>query len=108
MRKFICQILAVLVLFMSAEGAWDMAKESHAHRDSLAHQVDANDHGLVDPDPLSDGDNSQCGHLCHGHMSSITSGSDELLIVENGNHIAFNSSPILSRAQAPPTPPPNA
>lgn len=106
MRIFICRLLAVLVLFMSAEGAWDMAKESHAHRDGLAHQVDAD--GPVDPDPLSDGDGNQCGHLCHGHMSSITSGSDEFLIVENGNDIAFSSSPVSDRSQAPPTPPPNA
>jgi hypothetical protein len=108
MRIFICRLLAILVLFMSAEGAWDMAKESHAHRDTLAHQVDADDHGSVDPDPLSDGDDNQCGHLCHGHMSSITAGSDALLIVVNGNDIAFSSFPLSSRSQAPPTPPPNA
>jgi len=93
---------------MSAEGAWDMAMESHAHSDYLAHQVDADDHGSVDPDPLSDGDGSQCGDLCHGHMSSITGDSDELLIVEHRKYFIFDSALFASRAQLPPTPPPNA
>lgn len=108
MRLLICQLLAVSVLFMSAEGAWDMAKESHAHRDNLAHQVDADNHGADNPNPLSDGDRNQCGHLCHGHMSSITESPDEFLIVATGHYFAFNSPPFSNRSQAPPTPPPNA
>jgi len=108
MRIFVCQLLAISVLFMSAEGAWDMAKESHAHGDSLAHQVDADDHDPADPKPLSGGDGNHCAHLCHGHMSSITAGSEEFLIIEHGTYIAFQASPFSSQSQAPPTPPPNA
>jgi hypothetical protein len=108
MRLFICQFLAVLVLFMIAEGAWDMANESHAHRDNLAHQTDTDNHGSVDPDPLSDGEGNQCGHLCHGHMSGITGGLDEFLVDEPSNFFAFSSSPLTNHSQAPPTPPPNA
>jgi hypothetical protein len=108
MRLFICHLLVFLVLFMSAEGAWDMAKESHAHRDNTAHQLDVDGHTPANSDPLSDGAGNQCGHLCHGHTSSITGSSTELVSIESSNYHVIKSSPHSSHFQAPPTPPPNA
>ena len=108
MRLIICQLLAVSVLFMSVEGVWDMAKESHAHRDHVAHQSGADDSSPDDPDPFSDGDNNKCGHMCHGHMSSITGDCEALLIDIPDNYFAFSSFTYSNRSQAPPTPPPNA
>jgi hypothetical protein len=108
MRFFIYKLLAVSVLFMGIEGAWDMTKESHAHRDNLTHHENTGDHGSVNPDPLSDSDDNQCGHLCHGHMSSITGDSEESSFMETDSYIAFSPFPITNHSQAPPTPPPNA
>ena len=108
MRLIICQLLAVSVLFMGVEGAWDMAKESHAHKDHVAHQSDADDASPGDPDPFSDGNGNECGHMCHGHMSSITGDCETLLVVVPDNYFAFSPSTYSNRSQAPPTPPPNA
>lgn len=108
MRTSICYLLIFSVLYMSAEGAWDMAKESHAHRDNTVHQINADDHTPINPDPLSDESGNQCGHLCHGHTSSITSDSNTLVMVESNRYDAFSLSPHSSLSQAPPTPPPNA
>ena len=96
------------MLFMSAEGAWDMAKESHAHRDSMAHQVDVDDQAPPQSNPLPGGEGNHCDHLCHGHTSSITASFAELVIAASSKYHVFNSSQPSDISQAPPTPPPNA
>jgi len=108
MRVLICHLLIFSVLYMSAEGAWDMANESHAHRDNTAHDVDVHGHTPVNPDPLSDGDDNQCSHVCHGHTPGINGSALVLVNLESNNYHSFNSSPHPSLSQAPPTPPPNA
>ncbi len=107
MRLIICQILVIAVLFMSTEGAWDMANESHPHSDKLAHQVDEDQQAPIDPDPLSDGNGSHCEHLCYGHLTSITADTSHFGLPAPGGYFAFHSTPLSSRLQAPPTPPPN-
>ena len=84
-----------------------MAKQPHDHGDKLAHQADADGHVPVNPEPLSDGDDNLCGHLCHGHSSSITGEFSEFALVESSPCYALNSAALSSRSQAPPTPPPN-
>lgn len=108
MRTFICHLLIFSVLYMSTEGAFDMAKESHAHGDNTVHHIDADGHSPVKPEPLSDDSGNECGHLCHGHSSSITSDSNTLVMVESNRYDAFSLSLHSSLPQAPPTPPPNA
>ncbi len=108
MRIFICHLLMFSVLFLSAEGAWDMAKELHAHRDNLAHQVNVDDQEQAQPDPLSDGEGSHSDHLCDGHTFSITASFAGLVIAESNKYNVFNTSPRSEISQAPPTPPPNA
>jgi|GEM_PF-6544352 len=53
MRAILCQLQVLSVLYVSAEGAWDMKIESPAHRDSMAHQFDVDDRTPAKPDPLS-------------------------------------------------------
>jgi hypothetical protein len=108
MRTFICHLLMFSVLFMSAEGAFDMAKESHAHRDNTAHQMEGDGHTPVNPDPPSDESDNQCGHICHGHTSSIISDSNMLVMVASSRYTSFALSSLPTLLQAPPTPPPNA
>jgi hypothetical protein len=109
MQSLICQLLAISVLFMSTEGLWDMAKETHPHSDIYAHQVDNPNHDIAtDVDPLSDDCADHCQNLCHGHLSSIaTNGTEELLVASN-TFYALTSSHLSGLSQAPPTPPPHA
>jgi hypothetical protein len=107
MRTFICQLLMISVLCASAEGAWDMVWESHAHQHT-AHQPDADGSIPAQSDPAQDGDKDQCGHLCHGHASVIAMATLTAEPVFSKDYLFFNSPPHLRLSQAPPTPPPNA
>lgn len=109
MQAFICQLLAISVLFMSTEGLWDMANETHPHSDIYAHQVDNPNHDIAtDIDPLSDDCADHCQNVCHGHLSSITAnGTDDLWVASDTFH-ALTSSYVSGLFLAPPTPPPNA
>ncbi len=93
---------------MSTEGAWDLANESHSHGDNYAQQSDVDDQADTDPNPLPDGDENQCGHLCHGHMSTVATNLAHFGLVQSDGYFAFRSTLFSSRSQAPPTPPPNA
>ncbi len=108
MRSLICHLLVLSVLYMSAEGAFDMTKEPHAHGDSTGHQLISDNPLPAQPDPLSDETDKQCGHLCHGHNSSIVSDSNPHLMAVSSRYNPFVLFSIATLLQAPPTPPPNA
>jgi hypothetical protein len=108
MRSTICYFLIISVLFMSTEGLWDMAKETHPHSDMYAHQIDANHPAATDSNPLSDDCADHCQNLCHGHLSSIAANSSEALLLTTDTFLTVGSPHIPVLSQAPPTPPPNA
>jgi hypothetical protein len=108
MRSTICYFLIISVLFMSTEGLWDMAKETHPHSDVYAHQIDANHPAATDSNPLSDDCADHCQNLCHGHLSSIATNSSEELLLTIDTFLIVGNSHIPVLSQAPPTPPPNA
>jgi hypothetical protein len=108
MRSIVCYVLIISVLFMSTEGLWDMAKETHPHNDLYAHQVDANHPAATDSNPLSDDCLDHCQNLCHGHLSSIVSNSSEALLLTTESFLTVGNAHIPVLLQAPPTPPPNA
>jgi hypothetical protein len=108
MRVFIYHLLAISVLFMSTEGLWDMAKETHAHSDYYAHQTDANHQISADTDPLSKDCADHCQNVCHGHVSVIAPNSTDISQLASNSLQALNPTLFTSSTPAPPTPPPNA
>jgi hypothetical protein len=113
MQSLIRQLLIISVLFMGADGAWDLAIESHLHGDQHAHQSDVDGQNLADPvdtgpDPLADADSAHCEHLCHGHMTSIAANLANFGLGQSDGYYSFEANRLTDRSQAPPTPPPNA
>lgn len=110
MRKFLCHCVMLSVLFMSVEGAADVASEGHPHSDDLAHQLDAD--MPVSPDTNSDTDSDRdadhCEHCCHGHVVSITVQLLAPTLLGVTDHQRRGAPHVVNHAQAPPTPPPNA
>jgi hypothetical protein len=108
MRLLISHFLIFSVLFMSIEGLWDMANETHPHSDVYAHQVDANHSTATDSDPLSEDCADHCQNICHGHLSSIAANNTVVTLLTSNIYLTVDASHFPALSQAPPTPPPNA
>lgn len=110
MRNILCHLLVISMLYVSVEGAWDMAWESHAHQESAAHQLDfadADASNKASGNPSEDVDANHCGHLCHGHTSAIAVAGFAFAAADLHDYRTLNSTPHSIPSQAPPTPPPN-
>jgi len=102
MRPFIYQFVILSVLFMSAEGAFDMMIDGHPHDDNLSQQVDTNSNTDTEQDA------THCEHCCHGHLVSIGVQHASMALVYVTGHQRRSTPHVLNHDQAPPTPPPNA
>ena len=109
MRTFICQLVMLSVLVMSAEGAMDVATDGLPHGDDLMHQIDATKSSSNDTSSNTDLEGVHCQHCCHGHVLSITphflATTAHIAATE---HQCGETPYVLNYAQAPPIPPPNA
>jgi len=109
MRSFWCLFIVISVLFMSVDGAADIASTGHPHGGDPAHLID--DHSVVSQDTTSESefDIDHCEHCCHGHTSSIVAYVTVVTPTLIGNDQQPCCAPHVGNfAQAPPTPPPNA
>jgi hypothetical protein len=109
MQTFICQLVMLSVLVMSAEGATDVATDGVPHGDDLMHQIDATKSCSSDTSSDTDLEGVHCQHCCHGHVVSIT----PHFLATTAHTAATEFQPgetphVPNYAQAPPTPPPNA
>ena len=111
MRTLIGHIVIFSVLFLSLEGATDVAIDGVPHGDEGAHLSEfghpLEEHDGSVPDSQLDGDH--CEHCCHGHSSTIVSqlASINAPLIASG-HRAEKKDRVRNFTQAPPTPPPNA
>jgi len=108
MQSLVQQFLIISVLFLSTEGAWDLANEPHPHGNHDTQQSDMDDQATIDPDPLADADDDHCGSLCHGHLTSIAVELASFDLVLSDGYYPLNPKLISNGLRAPPTPPPNA
>jgi hypothetical protein len=108
MKPIICQLLAIAVLFMSTEGLWDMANETHPHSDIYAHQVDVDHSKINGVDPLTEDCADHCSNYCHGHFSVALGNDDSIALNSDVKYQILASTHFSATSQAPPTPPPNA
>jgi hypothetical protein len=107
MKSIICQLLAISVLFMSTEGLWDMANETHPHGDIYAHQIDADHSEISGVDPLTEDCADHCTNYCHGHFSVIPGNDESISLNVDAKYRILASTYFSASPQAPPTPPPN-
>ena len=105
MRNFLCHFLLLSLLFLSIDGAIDMAEAGHAHTDHASAHAEHEE--ATDIAPAFDADH--CEHCCHGHVAGITSpansNNNALLVSDHQPDRAFF---IENFGQAPPNPPPTA
>jgi hypothetical protein len=109
MRTFICQFVMLSVLFMSAEGAMDVATDGLPHSDDLMQQIDAAQSSSNDTSSDSNLEGVQCLHYYHGHVVGIAPNFHAPTTHIGATERQHGEIPSgLNYAQAPPTPPPNA
>ena len=109
MRSFWCIFVMISVLFMSVDGAADVATTGHPHGGDPEHFIDEHTITSLDATSESELDIDHCDHCCHGHTPSITgqvtTALPTLILSDQRIGIAPH---VRNFAQAPPTPPPNA
>jgi hypothetical protein len=109
MKSFWCIFVMISVLFMSVDGAADLASSGHPHGGDSGHFIDEGTAVSKDTTAKSDPDIDHCEHCCHGHTSSITVSVTILMPTVVANDQRSCRAPhVGGLAQAPPTPPPNA
>ena len=96
----------ISVLFMSVDGAADVASTGHPHGGDPAHLVDK--HTVSSQDDSSES-NLDIDHCEHGHTSSIAGQVTIVVPTLIARDQQIGRAPHVGNfAQAPPTPPPNA
>jgi len=109
MNSFWCSLVILSVLFMSADGAADIAIKGHPHGDGAAYQLDDSDSTASDSLSQTDSHGDHCEHCCHGHSASMAAQLASITTPLIGcDHLARRAPHVSNFAQAPPTPPPNA
>jgi len=109
MKSCWCLLVMISVLFMSVDGAADVATSGHPHGGDPGHLID--EHSVVSPNANSESeiDIDHCEHCCHGHTSSITGRVTIVVPMLIASDQRVGRTPhVYNIAQAPPTPPPNA
>ena len=92
------------MLFMSVDGAADLASQGHSHSDTVVHQV--GDLYIPADTQTSKSDEDHCERCCHGHTAGITTPITSVnAATTNNDHRLAHSANVDNFAQAPPTPP---
>jgi hypothetical protein len=107
MRFFVCLTIILSMLFLSLEGAIDIASQGHPHEDAA---------DLADADAaaarLAGGDNEPepeyCEHCCHGHLANIVIQLPSMPFYATADGFSPPITFSFRHSKAPPTPPPNA
>jgi hypothetical protein len=106
MRAGILTLLIVSMLFVSMEGVAESVDEASFHQAHHAHADDAGNQWYPDSDG-SDHESDACEHFCHAHVIAVTA---QISLPSMQTFQQFGPTPsafAVTRAIAPPTPPPN-
>lgn len=103
MKAVLCHLLLISLLFVSIDGAADMAREGHAHAEHAEQQESSDDPSNPDID------SNHCDRCCHGHAPGISSAVASSAVNNSAtDHEHHHAPSIQNLGQAPPTPPPTA
>lgn len=105
--RFVCVTIILSMLFLSLDGAIDIASQGHPHEDA-AELAGVDGLAAKVPGGDTDTERNHCEHCCHGHVASIVmqlpSMSFHTTVAGFPPPVVFN----FRHSKAPPTPPPNA
>ncbi len=108
MRILLSNFIVLSLLFLSMDGAADRVSVSHPHDDGQARQVDVTKSMSADTGTDVDPDEHDT-HYCHGHVAGISVSFAVAAAPAGVADPRYGVMPyLLTYAQAPPTPPPNA
>jgi hypothetical protein len=106
MRFFVCITIIVSMLFLSFEGAIDIASQGHPHEDA-AELADADAVAARLPSGDTDTEPDHCEHCCHGHVGNIVIQIPSMPFYAAAGGFAPPIVFSFRRSKAPPTPPPD-
>ena len=107
MSSHIIKLLIVSMLFVSMEAVVESVDDASFHQTHHAHADESGDQWFPDSDG-SDHEGDACEHFCHAHVVAVSS---QISMPSMQNFQGFVLPPSVysvTRAVAPPTPPPNA
>ena len=106
MHNWVLKLLIVSLLFVSMEGFADSVDETSFHQTHHAHADEAGAEWFPDSDG-SDHESEACEHFCHAHVVALTT-QFSMPSLPRFQHLAPPiPAQVITRATAPPTPPPN-
>lgn len=94
------------MLFVSVESAAESIDELSFHQTHHAHADDSGDEWFSDSDG-SDHEGDACEHFCHAHGVVLSSDVKAIDIPQDQFFVVPHPTLSISRAAAPPIPPPN-
>ena len=106
MRFFVCITIILSILFLSLDGAIDIASQGHPHEDA-AELVDAGSVAAKIPGGDTDTEPDHCEHCCHGHVANIVVQLPSMPFYATATGFSAPIAFSLRHSKAPPTPPPN-
>lgn len=107
MRDGILKLLIAALLFVSVEGVAESVDEASFHQTHHAHADDTDDQWFPDSDG-SDHEGDSCDHYCHAHVVALNAQVSLPSLQRFQQFVPATSPQSVTRATAPPTPPPNA
>ena len=106
MRAVVLKVFIVALLFVNVEGAAESVDENSFHQAHHAHADDVGDQWFPDSDG-EDHEGDACEHFCHAHGVVLSSDVKAIDIAPNQFFVVPHPTLSISRAAAPPIPPPN-
>lgn len=107
MRDATLKLLMAAMLFVSMEGVAESVDDASFHQSHHAHADDSDGQWYPDSDG-SDHDGEACEHFCHAHVVALTMQVSLPGMQKFRQFVPASSPQSVTRATAPPTPPPNA
>ena len=107
MRTGILTLFIASMLFVSMEGVAESVDDASFHQTHHAHADDAGNQWFPDSDG-SDHESDACEHFCHTHVVVVTAQVSLPSLQKFQQFVSVPATCSVTRATAPPTPPPNA
>ena len=107
MRDGILKLLIAALLFVSMESVAEPVDDTSFHQTHHAHADDSENQWFPDSDG-SDHESEACEHFCHAHVVALTMQVSLPGLQKFQQYVPAPSPQSVTRATAPPTPPPNA
>ncbi len=107
MHNWVLKLVVVSLLFVSIEGVAESVDDASFHQTHHVHADGPGNQWFPDSDD-SDHEGAACEHFCHAHVVAVTAQVSLPNMPKFRQFVPAPSACSVTRATAPPTPPPNA